>query len=170
MTLSCRNAGNPAARLPRPATSGWPQQCLASPPEGAGQNAGGQGPKAAPPRAGEQASRGCPRIAQRDMAAWAMGSACRLPLSAAAPVFVSLAWLRVGCGIARARPSAPRPPRAPGPQAPGPSAQRERGRARARGLSRAPRGRYPGADLVAEPRCPLKSRRCFFSSGRGRHY
>jgi len=32
----------------RPAMSGWPQQRLASPPQGAGQNAGGQGPKAAP--------------------------------------------------------------------------------------------------------------------------
>ncbi|KAL9384456.1 hypothetical protein Peur_021466 [Populus x canadensis] len=55
----CRNAGTPAARLPRPATSGWPLQRLASPTRGAGQNAGGQGPKAAPPRAREQASRGC---------------------------------------------------------------------------------------------------------------
>jgi hypothetical protein len=88
--FSCRNAGNPAARLPRPATSGWPPQRLASPPQGAGQNAGGQGPKAAPPRAGEQASRGCPRVAQRSMAVWAAGSVCRLPLSAAAPIFVSL--------------------------------------------------------------------------------
>ena len=127
-TFCCRNAGTPAARLPRPATSGWPLQRLASPTQGAGQNAGGQGPKAAPPRAREQASRGCrlprpatsgwplqrlasppqgagqnawgqgpkaawdgeqasrgnPRVAQRGMAT------CRLPLSAAAPVFVSL--------------------------------------------------------------------------------
>src|SRR3990172_386757 len=49
-TFCCRNAGTPAARLPRPATSGWPLLCLASPTQGAGQNAGGQGPKAAPPR------------------------------------------------------------------------------------------------------------------------
>ena len=158
-TFCCRNAGTPAARLPRPATSGWPLQRLASPTRGAGQSAGGQGPKAAPPRAREQASRGCPRVAQRGMAA----------------------------GAARARPSAQGPPRAPGPQAPEPqalrpqrpSAQRGRGRARARarGLSWALLGRLAGAaraptgaGLVAEPRCPLKSRRCFFSSGRGRHY
>src|SRR3990172_5054121 len=57
-TFCCRNAGTPAARLPRPATSGWPLLRLASPTRGAGQNAGGQGPKAAPPRAREQASRG----------------------------------------------------------------------------------------------------------------
>ena len=142
-TFSCRNAGNPAARLPWPATSGWPQQRLASPPQGAGQNAGGQGPKAAPPRAGEQASRGCPRVAQRGMAAWAAGSGCRLPLSAAAPVFVSLAWLRGLRDRARARPSA-KGPQALKPQSPrpsGPSAQRGRGLyflGRCWGASRAP--------------------------------
>ena len=151
MTFCCRNAGTPAARLPRPATSGWPLQRLASPPQGAGQNAGGQGPKAA--RDGEQASRGSPRVAQRGMAAivrgspcfrqpsMAAGSACRLPLSTAAPVFVSLAWLRGLRDRARVRPSAqvpkgPRPsgPRAPGPQAPAPSAS-------ACGLSRVLLGR-----------------------------
>ena len=96
-------------RLPRPATSGWPLQRLASPTQGAGQNAGGQGPKAAPPRAREQASRGCPRVAQRGMDA----------------------------GAARARPSAQGPPRAPGPQAPAPqrpARARAGGRARARGI------------------------------------
>jgi hypothetical protein len=47
--FSWRNPGTPAARLPRPETSGWPQQRLASPLQGAGQNVKGQGPKAAHP-------------------------------------------------------------------------------------------------------------------------
>jgi len=55
-------------------------------------------------------------------------------------------------------------PSAQGPEAPA------RGRAGAHGLSRALLGHLAGAGLVAEPRGPLKSRRCFFSSGRGRHY
>lgn len=41
---------------------GWPQQRPASPVWEAGQSVGDQGPKPAPPRSREQASRGCPRV------------------------------------------------------------------------------------------------------------
>ena len=208
--------------MPRPATSGWPQQRPASPAWEAAKSAGGQGPKPAPTRSREQASRGCPRVRPR----CAAQHGC------------------VGLIAARARaqspnrpraPKGPRPsgPRAPGPQAPAPqrpaaqrpSAQRGRGRARARarvgifigrnrveaGRRRAELGRIgsspagkrvvdggvtsgheaphvspsvaaarqsPAAGLWAPASAPhgqsggtpLKSYKCYCSSGRGRHY
>ena len=155
----CRNAGTPAARLPRPATSGWPLQRLASPTQGAGQNAGGQGPKAAPPRAREQASRGC-RLPRPATSGWPLQRLASPPqwagqnaggqgpkaardgeqASRGSPCFRQPSMAAGAAGRhARApkRPSAQGPPRAPGPQAPAPqrpARARAGGRARARGI------------------------------------
>ncbi|PNT26136.2 hypothetical protein POPTR_008G224328v4 [Populus trichocarpa] len=152
-TRSQLNAGTPAARLPQPATSGWPLQRLASPPQGAGQNAGGQGPKAAPPRAREQASRGC-RLPRPATSGWPLQRLASPPQGAGqnaggqgpkaardgeqasrgSPCFRQPSMAAGAAGRhARApkRPSAQGPPRAPGPQAPAPSAGAG-GRARAR--------------------------------------
>ncbi|KAI5581156.1 hypothetical protein BDE02_08G203200 [Populus trichocarpa] len=97
-------ASQQGCRLPRPATSGWPLQRLASPRRGRPERRG-QGPKAA--RDGEQASRGSPCFRQPSMAAGA-------------------------ADVTRARPSAqmpkaPKGPRPSGPSAPAPSAARARG-------------------------------------------
>ncbi|KAI9390781.1 hypothetical protein POPTR_008G224801v4 [Populus trichocarpa] len=143
-TRSQLNGGTPAARLPRPATSGWPLQRLASPTQGAGQNAGGQGPKAAPPRAREQASRGC-RLPRPATSGWPLQRLASPPqwagqnaggqgpkaardgeqASRGSPCFRQPSMAAGAAGRhARApkRPSAQGPPRAPGPQAPAPSA------------------------------------------------
>ena len=175
-TFCCRNAGTPAARLPRPATSGWPLQRLASPTRGAGQSAGGQGPKAAPPRAREQASRGC-RLPRPATSGWPLQRLASPTRGAgqnaggqgpkAAPPRAReqasrgcprVAQRGMAAGAARARPSAQGPPRAPGPQAPAPQRPARAG-ARARVVFE---GRRPGGSL--------KSNKCHCSSGRGRHY
>jgi len=153
--------------MPRPATSGWPQQRPASPAWEAAKSAGGQGPKPAPTRSREQASRGCPRVRPR----CAAQHGC------------------VGLIAARARaqspnrpraPKGPRPsgPRAPGPQAPapqrpapqrpsapGPSAQRGRGRARAGARARARVGIFIGRNRVEAGRRRAESGRSRSSPG-----
>jgi hypothetical protein len=141
----------PAARMPRPATSGWPQQRPASPAWEAAKSAGGQGPKPAPTRSREQASRGCPRVRPRCAARHG----------------------GVGLIAARARaqspnrpraPKGPRPsgPRAPGPQAPAP--QRP-ARARAGARARARVGIFIGRNRVEAGRRRAESGRSRSSPG-----
>ncbi|KAI9390758.1 hypothetical protein POPTR_008G224183v4 [Populus trichocarpa] len=133
------------------ATSGWPLQRLASPPQGAGQNAGGQGPKAAPPRAREQASRGC-RLPRPATSGWPLQRLASPPQGAGqnaggqgpkaardgeqasrgSPCFRQPS---MAAGAAGRHARAPKRPSAQGPQAlrpQRPSAQRGRGQAGAR--------------------------------------
>jgi len=102
--------------------------------------------------------RGSPYFRQPSRAAWAAGSACRLPLSATATVFVRLAWLRA--------------PQGPGPQALAPSAGAgERARAQSfLGATGVPRGCYSGTDgrrPGGRTEMPLEEQKVFFQLWRG---